>query len=292
MRWPDGFVCPRCGHDKGWVIRTRKVVDCKKCRVKTSLTAGTIFHKTRTPLLKWYWLIYRMATDKVGTSVAEMQRLLEITDYKTAWLMAHKVRKAMSDRDARYRLAGLVELDETFFGPPGHTRGRGSENKSTVLCAVSLYHGANGKPRPGFAHMRVVADASAKSIGGFLDRLGCGSDTDEGRELIEAFRTDGWKSYRTVAKDKELRHYRVVLRKPVDAGRLLPWVHRIISNAKSVIRGTHRGVSDKHLQSYLSEVCYRFNRRYWEKEIFDRLVKACVCTDTVTYGQLVNRKAL
>lgn len=97
MRWPDGFVCPQCGHDRAWMIRSRKVMDCKECRAKTSLTAGTIFHKTRTPLLKWYWLIYRMATDKVGTSVAEMQRVLDIKDYKTAWLMGHKVRKAMSD---------------------------------------------------------------------------------------------------------------------------------------------------------------------------------------------------
>lgn len=287
MRWPDGFVCPRCGHDKAWLIRTRKVMDCKKCRAKTSLTAGTIFHKTRTPLLKWYWLIYRMATDKVGTSVAEMQRLLEIKDYKTAWLMGHKVRKAMADRDARYTLCGLVELDDSFFGPPGHTPGRGSEKKSTVLCAVSLYQDAKGKRRPGFAHMRVVEDASAKSIGGFLDRLGCGADTEEGRELLDAIRTDGWKSYTRAAKDKELRHYRVVLRRPADAGRLLPWVHRIISNAKSVIRGTHRGVSEKHLQAYLGEVCYRFNRRFWERELFDRLVRACVSAGTVTYGQLV-----
>ena len=82
MRWPEGFLCPRCGHDKAWLIRTRRVMDCKKCRGQTSVTAGTIFHKTRTPLLKWYWLIYRMAMDKVGTSVAEMQRLLEIKDYK------------------------------------------------------------------------------------------------------------------------------------------------------------------------------------------------------------------
>jgi len=292
IRWPEGFVCPRCGHGKAWFIRTRRVMDCKKCRAKTSVTAGTIFHKTRTPLLKWYWLIYRMATNKVGTSVAEMRRLLEIKDYKTSWLMAHKVRKAMADRDARYMLAGLVELDDSFFGPAGHTAGRGSEHKSTVLCAVSLYRDTRGKEKPGFAHMRVVEDASAKSIGEFLDRLGSGPETQEGRELLEAIRTDGWRSYSKAALDKELGHYRVVLRKPSQAGRLLPWVHRVISNAKAVIRGTHRGVSQKHLQSYLAEVCYRFNRRYWEKELFDRLIRACISTATVTYSELVARKPL
>ena len=292
MRWPEGFLCPRCGHDKAWFIRTRKVMDCKKCRGQTSVTAGTIFHKTRTPLLKWYWLIYRMATDKVGTSVAGMQRLLEIKDYKTGWLMAHKVRKSMADRDARYTLAGLVEMDDSFFGPAGHTAGRGSERKSTVLCAVSLYRDTQGKEKPGFAHMRVVEDASAKSIGDFLERLGCGPQTEEGRELLDAIRTDGWRSYSKAARDKELGHYRVVLREPSQAGRLLPWVHRVISNAKAVIRGTHRGVSGKHLQSYLAEVCYRFNRRFWEKELFDRLIRACISTATVTYRELVVQRSL
>ncbi|HOX38094.1 MAG TPA: IS1595 family transposase [Candidatus Brocadiia bacterium] len=292
MRWQDGFMCPRCGHDAAWLIRTRGVMDCKKCRAKTSVTAGTIFHKTRTPLLKWYWLIYRMATDKVGTSVAEMQRLLDIRDYKTAWMMAHKIRKAMADRDARYTLAGLVELDDSFFGPPGHTLGRGSERKSTVLCAVSLYTDAKGKRRPGFAHMRVVEDASARSIGAFLESLGCGVETEQGRQLLEAIQTDGWRSYRKAAEDKEIVHYRVVLRDASDAGRLLPWVHRVISNVKSVISGTHRGVSAKHLHSYMGEVCYRFNRRFWERQLFDRLIKACVSTPTVTYDQLVSRESL
>jgi len=292
MRWPEGFVCPRCGSVKAWYIRTRKIMDCKHCRAKTSITAGTIFHKTRTPLRKWYWLIYRMATDKVGTSVVEMQRLLDIKDYKTAWLMAHKVRKAMADRDARYTLAGLVELDDSFFGPPGYTSGRGSERKITVLCAVSLYRDAEGRQRPGFAHMQVVKDASAKSIEGFLERLGCGSTTEEGRDLLEKIRTDRWKSYAKAAKDMDLAHCKVVLRKPADASRLLPWVHRVISNAKAVIRGTHRGVSEKHLQSYLSEVCYRFNRRFWEKELFDRLIRACASTRTVTYAELSMRKSL
>jgi hypothetical protein len=112
--------------------------DCKLCRCQTSVTAGTIFHGTRTPLVKWYWMIYHMAMDKVGVSVAEMQRLLDIRQYRTAWLMAHKIRKAMADRDAGYDLAGLVEMDDSFFGPKGTKQGRGSERKSVVLCAVMI----------------------------------------------------------------------------------------------------------------------------------------------------------
>jgi hypothetical protein len=229
-----------------------------------------------------------MAMDKVGVSISEMQRILEIRDYKTAWLMAHKVRKAMADRDAQYTLAGLIELDDSFFGPKGTKRGRGSERKSTVLCAVSLYRDRHGEERPGFAHMQVVDNASTRAIEGFLERLGYGLTTQDGQQLMDAIRSDGWKSYGRAVADKTMTHYKVVLRDPKAAGRLLPWVHRVISNAKAVIRGAHRGVSGKHLQSYLSEVCYRFNRRFWERELFDRLVKACVATDTITYVQLTN----
>ena len=99
--------------------------------------------------------------------------------------------------------------------------------------------------------------------------------------------TDGWRSYGKAVRGKDLAHYRVVLKDPKAAGKLLPWVHRVISNAKAVIRGAHRGVSEKHLQAYLSEICYRFNRRFWERELFDRLVKACVSTGSMTYSQLV-----
>jgi len=287
MRWPTGFKCPTCGNREAWFIRTRNILDCKACRAKVSLTAGTIFHKTRTPLIKWYWLIYHMAMDKVGVSIAEMQRILEIRDYKTAWIMAHKVRKAMADRDSKYNLAGLIELDESFFGPKGAKRGRGSERKTTVLCAVSLYQNRNGEEKPGFAHMQVVENAAAETIADFLERLGCGVKTPNGNQLMKAIRSDGWRSYSKVAKDKGITHYKVVLRDAKSAGKLLPWVHRLISNAKSVIRGPHRGVSEKHLQSYLSEVCYRFNRRFWEKELFDRLVLACVSTETITYKELI-----
>lgn len=255
QRWKNGFVCPQCGHDEAWYLTDRKLFDCKNCRFQTSLTSGTIFHATKIPLVKWYWLLYHMAMDKVGVSIAEMQRILEIGQYKTAWLMAHKVRKAMADRDAGYSLAGLIEMDETFFGPKGSKKGRGSERKSTVLCAVSLYRNKKGEDRPGFAHMQVVDNASADTIEDFLDRLGCGVSTEEGKQLLDTIRTDGWKSYSSAAKNKGLKHLKVILRDPKSAGKLLPWVHRVISNVKAVIRGTHRGASEKHLQSYLSEVC-------------------------------------
>jgi hypothetical protein len=226
--------------------------------------------------------------DKVGVSISEMQRILAIRDYKTAWLMAHKIRKAMADRDAQYGLAGLIELDDSFFGPKGSRRGRGSERKSTVLCAVSLYRDRYGKERPGFAHMQVVDTASATAIEDFLDRLGCGVTTPDGRQPLEEICSDGWKSYGKVATEKAVTRYKVVLRDHKAAGKLLPWVHCVIFNAKAVIRGAHRGVSEQHLRSYLCEVCYRFNRRFWERELFDRLVHDCASTETITYAKLTH----
>lgn len=290
QRWGNKFFCPKCGNKEFWYLTRRKLYECRSCHVQTSVTAGTIFHKTKVPLLKWYWLIYHMAMDKVGVSINEMQRILGIGQYRTAWLMAHKVRQAMVKRDERYGLAGLVEMDESFFGPAGTKRGRGSERKSPVLCAVSIYRNRKGEEKPGFAHMCIVENASAETIENYLERLGCSIKTEEGKQLINAIRSDGWKSYGTAVKNKNLSHYKIVLRDPKAAGRLLPWIHKVISNAKAVIRGTHRGVSEKHLQAYLAEITYRFNRRFWEKELFDRLIQACVTAETITYKGLITGK--
>lgn len=285
-RWPKGFRCPTCGGSEYGRIATRGLYQCKNCRRQVSLTAGTIFHKTRVPLLKWFMLIHRMASSKTGVSINEMRRELEIKDYKTVWVMAHKIRKAMADRDARYSLSGLVELDEAFFGPAGSgKRGRGAEKKQLVMIAVSAGKGADGTERPGFAHAFVAEDARAETIEGLLRRLGIPDPQVE--PLIRAIRTDGWKSYETVAEKLGLIHYRAVLGNPKDASKILPWTHQLIGNAKAVFSGPHRGVSRKHLQRYLSEVCYRFNRRFWNRETFDRLLTACVSTDTVTRDELM-----
>jgi transposase-like protein len=285
-RWPNGFICPKCGAEKYWAISTRGLLKCACCRHQVSLTAGTIFHKTRTPLLKWFMLIFRMATSKTGVSINEMKRELEIGDYKTVWVMAHKVRKAMADRDARYQLAGLVEVDESFFGPasPGK-RGRGAEAKELVIVAVSTYKDAKGEEHPGFAHAFVAQNAKAETIETLLRRLGISEQQIV--PLISAIRSDGWRSYETVSKNMDIGHHRVVLRDPKDSMKLLPWTHKVIANAKAVFAGPHRGVSRKHLQRYLSEVCYRFNRRFWERQAFHRLLYACVSTTTVTRDQLM-----
>ncbi len=227
-----------------------------------------------------------MATSKTGVSIAEMRRELEIRDYKTIWTMAHKIRKAMADRDSHYRLAGLVEVDESFFGPSSSGKpGRGSEKKSVVIVAVSIWVNSSGDEGPGFAHAFVVRHASAEAIEDLLRRLTLPADEIE--PMITSIRSDGWSSYLAVAKKLGVVHYRAVLRDPKDSMKLLPWTHRFIANAKAVVSGPHRGVSDKHLQRYLSEVCYRFNRRFWPDESFHSLLNACASTSTVTRNELM-----
>jgi hypothetical protein len=284
-RFPNGYECPKCGNPDYFFKKNRKKLQCKICNTEITLTAGTIFHKTRTPLLKWFWLIYRMAVSKTGVSIAEMQRELEISDYKTIWVMAHKIRKAMKDRDEQYKLDGLIEIDESFFGKSGDIkRGRGSTGKKLVIIAVSTWINDKNEEQPGFARAIVVEDASAETIEKILIRMGA---CEEDRNFfIDRIRTDGWQSYTAVAKKLKLDHHRLILKNPENAMKYLPWTHKFISNAKAVLSGSHHGVEPQHLQSYLSEICFRFNRRWWQSELFHRLLKACVSTETVTRKEL------
>jgi hypothetical protein len=183
-----------------------------------------------------------------------------------------------------------LKLTNRFFGTSfSGKRGRGAEKKELVIVAGSIWTDQKGKERPGFAHAFVAENAKAETIEGILKRLGV--PEDEVDLLIKAIRSDGWRSYQTVSNELDIVHHRAVLRDPKDSMKLLPWTHRIIANAKAVFAGPHRGVLRKHLQGYLSEVCYRFNRRFWEREAFHRLLYACASTTTVTRDELMRPKA-
>lgn len=272
LRWPDGFVCPRCGHDKAGFHSKRKLLQCKGCRYQASATAGTIFHRTKIPLRKWFWFIFLISSQKTGVSIQGLQRLLGIKSYRTAWTMAHKVRKAMADRDASYQLANLVEMDDSYFGPSGRgQRGRGSKGKVPVVVAVE-----NRGKKPGFAAMRVVDNLKSAHIAHFAQ-----SKIKEQQTV----RTDGYVSYYCLSGYGYELDMRIVGNGP-NASKELPWVHTLIANVKSMLRGAHHGVSHKYLQRYLDEFCYRFNRRYWPSQLFNRLLKAALVTPAVTYAEL------
>ena len=186
-----------------------------------------------------------------------MQKLLNIKDYKTAWMMAHKIRHAMAARDANYQLAGLIEIDDSYFGgsKPGK-RGRGASGKAKVVLAIE-----NRDDHAGFAKASMVSEVDSDSI-----QRAFGSYIRKGATI----RSDGWRAY-GILRSKAIAHD-VVIGSGQDGSKNLPWVHLLISNIKGGIRGVYRGVGAKHLNRYLSEFCYRHNRRFWENQIFDRLL--------------------
>jgi len=214
-------------------------------------------------LSKWFWAIYLLSQHKNGISALALSRFLDIA-YWTALSMAHKIRSAMADRDSQYQLKHLVEVDDAYFGgqrAPGK-RGRGAGKKTTVIVAVQL----SPKEKPQYASMTAVENmAGAQVTKAFNEHVTENS----------TIRTDAYSSYKVLGKHGYI-HKPVVVSGSANISDLLKWAHIMISNAKAIYRGTHHGVSDKHLQKYLSEYCWRFNRRFDLGQLFDRLLTACV----------------
>jgi len=273
MKWPDGYICPKCDNNQPYIIKTRNLplYECKCCRHQTTVLVGTIFEKTRTDLRKWFWAIYFVANDKRGISANTLSKKIEVC-HQTAWLMLHKIRKAMGDRDAKYLLAGIVELDDSFFGAPteGGKRGRGTE-KVKVVVGVSL----SKKGNPQYIKMEVVPDLKGCTLVDFAQH-----NIIEGSTIS----SDMYLSYNVLAKD-----YQHSAKKfnPKDDPDHLGWLHTIVSNAKALIAGTFHGLDPKHLQAYLNEFSYRFNRRKFKNELFNRVLNCCVATKAITYPELV-----
>lgn len=270
IRFPDGFRCPACGHDKYYPIRNRLLFQCVACRHQTSLTAGTILHKTRTPLRIWFWALFLVAHDKRGISALALARELDVS-YKTAWLLLHKIRHAMRSRDERYVLSGIVEMDETYFGGPGEEpkKGRGT-NKTPALIAMSL--SPDGKPK--YLKMQVVPDVKSETFLEFVKK-----SMTEKTTIVN----DGFSAYKVIAAQRSTLTMKF---DPVHNPDHMKWLHRAVSNAKAFILGTYHGIKGKHLQAYLDEYCYRYNRRNFQGEWFNRLLSAAVSSKTVTFAEL------
>ena len=271
LRWPNGFVCPECGDKDFYYMNNRPLYQCKKCKHQTSVTAKTVMHGTRTPLLKWFWAIFLTANDKRGLSALSLSKEIEVS-YWVAWTMLHKIRTAMKDRDADYKLAGLIEVDDSYFGgrKDGSKRGRGT-GKTEVLIEVATYDESMS-----YAKFKVIDKVNEENI-----RVKIESDI-EAKQIIK---TDGFTAYRFLEKLGHKHIVEVVNGKK--AHELLKWVHILASNAKAFLKGTYHGnYAEKHFQRYLDEFCYRLNRRKWEGQLFDRLVTACVNSFGITYAEL------
>lgn len=283
--WPDGFCCAGCGHRAAWSHHKRLIEECRSCGKQHSILAGTIFEQTKTGLAKWFLAIYLVTSSKGGISAMELKRQLGFGSYQTAWSWLHKIRRAMIKPD-REPLQARVEVDETLVGGarPGKS-GRGADGKTVVVGAVEAKPG-KGRKRPlGRLRLAAIPDASAKSLESFLE-------TDTAKPLTVT--TDGWAGYHGLDA-KGYAHEAINLSATWgDAGLRLPAIHLVFSLAKRWLLGTHHGaVRPKHLQRYLDEYVFRFNRRKAKavSHGFARLIQHAVKTPPTTYRGIMHGAA-
>jgi len=275
VRWPQGFRCPRCCHGKAWPIG-RVLYQCAECGYRTSVIAGTIFQDTHTPLAVWFRAIWWVVSQKNGASALGLQRILGLGSYQTAWTWLHKLRRAMV-RPGRDQLSGKIEVDETYLGALEEgVRGRGAKTKTLLVVAAEEVGRGVGRIR-----MKQVSDASAASLHPFVE---------ESIKPGSVIHTDGWAGYSGLEL-KGYDHEPIVLKRHrASASELLPRVHRVVSLLKRWLMGIHQGaVSYAHLDYYLDEFTFRFNRRTsrYRGKLFYRLIQQAVITDPKPYKHLL-----
>jgi len=276
LRWPDGFRCSRCGHPKAWPIG-KILWQCVECQYRTSLIAGTVFENTRKPLSLWFRAMWCVTSQKNGVSALGLQKILGLGSYRTAWTWLHKLRRAMV-RPGRDCLSGSIEVDETYLGGPEEGV-RGRETKRKALIVVAAQEDGKGIGR---IRLRRVPNASADSLLPFVE------DSIEPGSLVK---TDGWRGYAGLEGRGYRRQVIVVSRRRESASDLLPRVHRVVSLLKRWLMGTHQGaVSHEHLDYFLDEFAFRFNRRTSRHRgmLFYRLVQQAAAVEAVPYKDMVS----
>ncbi len=286
LRWPQGYVCAHCGERRSCQLKRRpRIFERARCGRPQSVTAGTIFHRARTPLRKWFLAAWWMARDKRGVSAWLLSRELGLR-YETAWLMAHKLRHALTERP-EFPLEGLAEVDESYYGGRGklESRGRGlaNPNKSPLVMAVEKRPVGPGKgiKASGFvagqARLAILPAANAHELGGFVR-----AQVRPGSHLV----SDAFKGYAGLHGDDH--HDPVVQGQGSNAEHLMPIVHVLFSNVKAWLNGTYHGVSAKHLPRYVREWNYRFNRRKRFANLANFVLRRAMTRPTITYRELVN----
>jgi transposase-like protein len=272
LRWPEGFVCPRCSARKSLQIR-RDLWRCLECRREVSTTAGTVFQDSKLPLTLWFRAMWQITSQKNGVSALGLQRVLGLGSYKTAWSVLHKLRRAMI-RPGRERLRGSIEVDEAYWG--GEEEGvHGRQTCQKALIAVAAEADGKGIGR---IRLRHIPDVTRKTLHGFIE------------EVIEpgaTVQTDGWAAY--LEMQGYVHQALIQARQPAAADHLLPRAHRVISLLKRWLMGTHQGaVAPEYLQDYLDEFTFRFNRRTSASrgKLFYRLAQQAVQVPPTTYDSL------
>jgi transposase-like protein len=252
-RWPEGFTCPRCGHGRAYRLKELRRWQCAACRYQVSLTAGTILHNTKTPLTVWFWAAYLTVTDTRGMSALLLQRQLGLGRYETAWMLLHKLRRAMVNA-AREPLHGDVEIDDTWIGGP-QAGLRGSRQLKGRRAALVLVAVEKRGAKSGRVRMAVIPDFKATTLTTFITQQVAPGSTiyTDGLKQFTGLPVAGFKH---VARTQPLR---VDLRK--GATSVVPLADRVIGNLQQWLVGTHHGVSRAQLQVYLDEFAFRHNRR-------------------------------
>ena len=266
MRWREGLTCPACGHRGFCELKGRKVFQCNRCKRQVRLTAGTVFQDTKLPLTTWFAAIYHLTQSKNGISTVELGRRLGVKQ-GTAWLMKHKLMRAMAAREAaKPRLAGRVEIDDAYLGGEraGGKRGRGAAGKTPIVAAVETT--AERKPRR--LRLTVVKGFRKKEVEKLAKR-----DLAAGSNVV----SDGLSCWPAVEK-AGCQHFPIVTGTGKRAASWTPfrWVNTCLGNIKTAITGTYHHVSAKHAQNYLTSFASRFNRRFQLDSIVERLAWAAV----------------
>jgi len=280
LRWPEGFLCPKCNHNKAWRKR-RNLFECASCHHETSITSGTVFQGTRKPLRLWFNVIWQVVSQKTGSSAQNLKDAMGFGSYQTTWSWLHKLRRAMV-RPGRDRLKGEVEVDETFIGGGrSGKRGRGAHGKTLVVVATECIGKKCGRVR-----FECIPAASEHYLLSFINDY-----IEPGSKIV----TDGWEGYRNVDKSIFIHEIRTISGSGQQAHDLLPHVHLVDSLVKRWISGTHQGNIDPyHLPYYLDEFAFRFNRRLSSHrgKLFYRLIQQALATPPKTYKEIVKSKSI
>lgn len=272
LRWPEGFSCESCRAEAHYYYPLRRAVVCRSCRKHVRLTAGTMLHGSRLPLVSWFQAVFLVTTLTPGISAVQLQRQLGLSRYETAFQLLHKIRSALVS-PGRETLRGTVEVDEVLIGGvhSGGQRGRSTEKKTLVVGAVEARHGKGRRKRvAGRIRLRVIPNANSATLLAFLQ------DHVQAKSRVL---TDGHLGYRG-ASDKGYDHR-------AETAALLPLVHRLFANLKTWLRGTHHDrVERQHLQAYLNEFVFRHNRRFWPFSAFHRAMQLGMGAKGHTYRSL------
>jgi len=275
LRWPSGFICKRCGYEQYW-YSARRLYICKKCQQQHSLIAGTILQNSKKPITSWFKAMWWVTTRKSGVNAINLKDLLGLGSYETAWSWLQKLRSCTVCQ-GRDKLTGTVEADEFYIGgqESGGKRGRAAEHKSAVAIAVEK----NGK-KLGRIRLQVIADCSQDRLHDFIN-----NHVQKQSNII----TDSWGGYAGLA-GKGYQHDRELQKEAPDKARVLPGAHLVISLVKRLILGTFQGrFHKKHLQGYLDEFVFRFNRRAvaFVGKKFMRIAEQSMRTDPLPYRMII-----